>query len=151
ELFVERLVLAQSHGESRAQRDALRTEEGELLLDTLDDALEAVAPLIAVDRGRRRARDGARRRADCAERRRGRAERRAGDPTRRAARIAVERTAGELIAPYESADRRRVARRLDFDELINAVSLRRDADGPFPHAFVRGVEKELERQLLGLS
>src|SRR5205085_4348328 len=47
QLLFERLVLAQNDRERRAQRHAFGTEERELLLDALDDALEGVAPLVA--------------------------------------------------------------------------------------------------------
>src|SRR5262249_39369144 len=47
ELLVERAVLAQDHVDGRAQRNAFGREQRELLADALDDALEAVAILVA--------------------------------------------------------------------------------------------------------
>ena len=49
ELLLECLVLAQRDGERRAQRETLRAEERELLLDAFDDAAKAIAILISAE------------------------------------------------------------------------------------------------------
>ena len=77
------------------------------------------------------------------------------NPLRRWLPLAVAcsrtRREGTGAIPDEGADRRRVAGRLDLDQLVDAVRPLVTLVAPVAHALIGGVEEEFERQFLGLA